>query len=235
MDQTDNTSPSPYQNDPSIPHDAEVVHFSYSLNPQQYSRLTVKLDYGISGDVVISQSENFFEKNILIYGSMKASTLPLFDCMSHTLIRDSYASTAKHFIFADMPYPELEEALKKYAMRVTLSVVIPRHLDNYAAIEILSSFQGDVRVALNDGRLTEGLTVKANQGNVILEGLNVLGPLKVEARHGKVQAKVGAERIVKMSASGPLELEITSTGEGLDLDVVSFYEQASLILVNTFV
>ncbi|KAI8353951.1 hypothetical protein B0O80DRAFT_451871 [Mortierella sp. GBAus27b] len=216
-----------------IPENAEVLQFAQSINANRYRELYLQLDQGITGNIAISQSVDPNQNDILILGSMQASSPEMLKIMSHSLIFDWSRPRANSRIFIDQEAAQLEKSLKRNCTRVNLEIIFPLRLRNYDTIDVNSSFHGDVEINLKSVYLTDRLAVKAEQGNVAVKA-SVEREIEIESKTGKVEAELTATKSVVIMTRRDINLELTSRSSSLNARAVSTKGSTKTILTQPF-
>ncbi|KAG0012269.1 hypothetical protein BGZ80_000090 [Entomortierella chlamydospora] len=211
----------------SIPEDAQILTFNQVIDPNVFRELSLRLDKGITGDVVVSTSRDPAQRDILIKASMRASTPTMLQFISHELhLTNGSYRRAESTIFMNMTESELNQALKRNCTRVNIDIIFPRYLTEYGIIEINSLYRGNVKVNYDREFLSDQLFIRSTSGNVALDYVIVRDELNVEARSGSIYAMAAVKRAVRMTASDTVQLISTSTSSSLDVTAVSLRGRA---------
>ncbi|KAF9350842.1 hypothetical protein BGX26_011021 [Mortierella sp. AD094] len=217
----------------SIPKDAQVLTFNQTIDPSVFRELTLRLDKGITGNVVVSTSRDRKQRDILITASMRASTPTMLQLISHELyLTNGTSRRAESTIFMDMSGSELNQALKRNCTRVNVDIIFPRHLTEYGIIEIESLYRGNVKVQYDREFWSDEFFIRTTNGDVELNDVIVKDELNVEAKSGSISARAAVKRAVRLTASGRVKLTSTSTSSSLDVSAVSLNSEAVVVLVR---
>ncbi|KAF9400508.1 hypothetical protein BGX21_004130 [Mortierella sp. AD011] len=219
----------------SIPEDAQVLTFKQVINPNVFRELSLRMDKGITGDVVVSTSRDPAQRDIIIKGSMRASTPTMLQFISHELhLTNGLSRRAESTIFMDMTESEINQALKRNCTQVNVDIIFPRYLTEYGIIEINSLYRGDVKVSYDREFLSDQLFIRSTSGDVELDYVIVRDELNVEARSGSIHATAAVKRTVRMTASDMVQLISTSTSSSLDVTAVSLKGRAIITSLRQF-
>ncbi|KAG0205284.1 hypothetical protein BGX28_003086 [Mortierella sp. GBA30] len=218
-----------------IPDDAEVLAFNQTIDVTKYSGLSFKLDQGISGDIVVSQSRIRSEKDIQIFMYMKASTPSMLGNMAASLDVEPRNSLARSRVFMNMTNSDLKNALKKNCTWVDVEIIFPYRLDGgFESLEIYNTFKGNIQIRLDDVLLREKLILQTTRGDVTVKDVAIVRKVNIVANDGRIDARVTADGVVVLKASRDVELELSSRSNRLDMKVSSTSDDVIVILTRSF-
>jgi hypothetical protein len=149
--------------------------------------------------------------------SMQASTPEMLSFMTSSLELSPRLGKAESKIFMDMPKRMLDKALNRNCTKVNVEIIFPRQLSEFHTIEIESSHKGNVRIRMDEIYLTNKLWVRTKVGNVNIKDTVVENELNVQAK-GKLEANVAVKSLVKLEASGDINLDLASLSSSLDVN-----------------
>ncbi|KAF9911479.1 hypothetical protein BX616_010571 [Lobosporangium transversale] len=230
------------------------------INSEKYKSLSIKLGYGISGDIVISKTYRdgdrdsnsnsgnrkgetggvIKKKNILIGASLNASTPELLEGLATSLVLNHVLSTAEATIFLQMSDAEIDKALQSGGETfVRVEIMFPRIWTTYKTIEIENSFKGNVQVDLgyfSQIHLENDFIIKARNGDVSITNVKVDRELRIDAPSGQLKAaSTAVEGVVRARAGKDVDMRLnTSRNRALDIQVTSDTGLAHLDMPNQF-
>ncbi|KAF9585612.1 hypothetical protein BGW38_001574 [Lunasporangiospora selenospora] len=226
-----------------IPDDAETITVNQTINAWDYKNLYFHLDKGVTGDVVLSQSRNWKEKDIQIFMSMRASTPDMMHYLTADLRLDVQqlapkqrsidGGRAESFIFINMESPDLTRALSRNCTQVKVNIVFPRNLEKFDSIEVQSTFGGSISVRTEDLQLRNKLTLSTTKGDVSVQDIRVKRETRLKTSNGKVVAdNLGAGRSIEIEATGGADIELTGDNDELDANI-STSSGKSIVLLKS--
>ncbi|GJJ77268.1 hypothetical protein EMPS_09627 [Entomortierella parvispora] len=216
-----------------VPKGAEVVTMSQTIDPVLYSELTFRLEDGISGDINVVQSRDINADQIQIIMSMKASTPDMLSHMANSLQLNTQKGRADSNLFMNMTAPILKKALYRNCTSVYIDIIFPRNITEFRALEIQSSFKGNVFIMMDDFRLTNKMVVTTIRGDVEITDTSIGKELSVKSS-GSIKADVKAMSLVNLEARGKIGLELASRSPTLYVKAKSTSSKVIVFLTKTF-
>ncbi|KAG0209895.1 hypothetical protein BGX33_005274 [Mortierella sp. NVP41] len=120
-------------------------------------------------------------------------------------------------------YFHLDEGIN--CTNVEVDIIFPRRLFSYDLLQLESHFKGNVQVRLDDRdtatTVIKSLEILAKEGNVGVRDVVVTRAMNIVARSGAVEGKAEVERVVRVSASKGVDLELESRTNTMEVKVNS--------------
>ncbi|KAI1320817.1 hypothetical protein EDD11_009774 [Mortierella claussenii] len=216
-----------------FPESNYTSSFSQVIDPDIYTKLMLRLNQGILGNIVVSQSQDWLEDNIIIHGTIQSSTVTMLKLTTPVLAFKPNSSRAISIVSLNMSESDRKEAFDQQNWtRVDVQIMFPRHFEDFDALTIEHLHRGSIRI--QDTAVQDTMMLLATDGNVVLQEIEVNRQLMVDARNGQVKGKsISAPRLVKVNAAQDVELELVSYSSRLDVRVVS-KSYAEVVMTRPF-
>ncbi|KAG0022427.1 hypothetical protein BGZ80_000266 [Entomortierella chlamydospora] len=233
-----------------ISDDSEPVEFNQLIPASQDLALKFQALDGITGNILVKESESNTDTNIRIHTLMRASSSKLLDQLEQSLFLDSKTSARVSVHINDRNDKETKRRLThENCARADVEIIYPRgrpgtgklHLSavngqfnimmgNFTSITSSSS-SGSSSSSSSAGALTifEELRMGLMNGEVNLGGVTVSTKLLVEVTNGHILGHINsAGTVVAQIINGPVDLAIDSEPKRNDWDANNLH-----VTINT--
>ncbi|KAF9147596.1 hypothetical protein BGX20_006609, partial [Mortierella sp. AD010] len=229
-----------------IGDDSKPIEFNQLIPASQDLALKFQALDGITGNILVKESESNTDTNIRIHTLMRASSSKLLDQLEQSLFLDSKASARVSVHINDRNDKETKRRLThENCARADVEIIYPRGHPRTGKLH-LSAVNGQFNIMMgnitpitgnssssssNAGALTifEELRMGLMNGEVNLGGVTVSTKVLVEVTNGHILGHINsAGTVVAQIINGPVDLAIDSEPKRNDWDANNLY-----VAINT--